>query len=155
MEKKSVVKTVQANGTFDFNNKTFYVFEIEMENGDIGSYNSLSANQTKFLQGSEVDYLYDTAKPQYPKIKPVYKKFAGAYSGHVKEWNSLPKPEQDQRQLMIVKQSSIKVAVDLCLAEDNTDLKDVFAKAEKIVSWVMAKEEKAEQKQTDSDNLPF
>ena len=72
MEKNDVVKSVQANGTFDFQGKTFYKYEVEMENGDVGEYNSVSANQSHFVEGAQVDYIYDTSKPKFPKIKPVY-----------------------------------------------------------------------------------
>ena len=55
MEKNDVVKSVQANGTFDFNGKTFYKYEVEMENGDVGEYNSISATQSNFVEGAHVD----------------------------------------------------------------------------------------------------
>jgi len=71
MEKNDVVKSVQANGTFDFQGKTFYKYEVEMENGDVGEYNSISATQSNFVEGVQVDYIYDTSKPKFPKIKPV------------------------------------------------------------------------------------
>ena len=39
--------------------------------------------------------------------------------------------------MRIVKQSSLKVATDLCIANDKADLNSVFVVADKIVEWVM------------------
>ena len=77
MEKNSKVLNVQANGTFEFpkgSGKTFYSFEIEMENGDFGTYNSVSPDgaSKKFPTGQNAIYTYDTSNPKFPKIKPVY-----------------------------------------------------------------------------------
>ena len=47
MEKRSTVKSIQSNGDFVFNEKQFYKYEIQMENGDVGEYNSLSANLSR------------------------------------------------------------------------------------------------------------
>ena len=71
MVKKSKVKSVQANGTWQ-NKKgdTFYKYEIEMENGDAGEYSSISDSQDKFVEGNEVQYNFIGG--EYPKIKPYY-----------------------------------------------------------------------------------
>ena len=68
MEKNDVVKSVQANGTFDFNGKTFYKYEVEMENGDIGE-NLSKTPECRFKEGQQTDYEFIDG--QFPKIKPV------------------------------------------------------------------------------------
>ena len=71
MVKKSKVKSVQANGTWQ-NKKgdTFYKYEIEMENGDAGEYSSISDKQEKFIEGVEIEYNF--TQGEYPKIKAHY-----------------------------------------------------------------------------------
>ena len=52
--------------------KTFYVHEIEFENGDSGEYSSISQEQNKFVVGQEVEYELMPGKGDYAaKIKPV------------------------------------------------------------------------------------
>ena len=53
MEKSSVVKNVQGNGTFDWNGKTFYKFAVEFANGDSGDFNTINETQNKFKVGEE------------------------------------------------------------------------------------------------------
>jgi len=141
--KTSKVKAVQGNGTFEFNGKTFYKFEVEMDNGDVGTYNSIKAEQSKFVVGEEVEYIFTGG--QYPKIKPVYTQPNS--SGGFK-----PNPERD---LKIVKQSCLKASVELCTAGE-IKLKDVIKTAEKFVNWVNGSDEgftSVPKKET--TNLPF
>jgi len=73
--KKSVVKKVTANGTWETKRepiKTFYKHDIEMENGDIGEYSSVAPEQEKFVVGQEVEYEYSGG--DFPKIKPHYQR---------------------------------------------------------------------------------
>jgi hypothetical protein len=82
MVKKSIVKNVQSNGTWkNKENKLFYKYEIEMENGDIGEYSSISENQEKFTEGKEVEYNYVAG--DFPKIKPYYN-YTDNYTYNVK-----------------------------------------------------------------------
>lgn len=125
MQKKGIVKNVQPSGTWEGNFGTMYKFEVTIGD-DTGEYSSKSKDQTKFMISHEVDYIFIDGK--YPKIKPVFtQKFDGGFN----------KSENPQRQKMIVKQSSLKVAVDLCIANKKTDLNSVFQLADKVVSWVM------------------
>ena len=156
MEKRSTVKSVQSNGTFDFNDKTFYKYEIEMSNGDTGEYNSLSANQTHFVQGADVDYIFDTSKPQYPKIKPVYNfKASPSRDGNFK--NMQKAAQGDNIQKMIVKQSCLKAAVESL--NKNTKAVDILETANIFVDWVLndempsAKTKRKSKKET--ADLPF
>ena len=69
MQKNSVVKNVQGNGTWEGKFGLMYKYDVEMENGDSGEYSSKSESQNKFVVGQQVDYEYIEGK--YPKIKPV------------------------------------------------------------------------------------
>jgi hypothetical protein len=75
MNKKSKVIKVTGNGTWSPKNdpsKVFYAYEIEMENGDTGIYNSIKDNQNKFVEGEMTNYEFTGG--EYPKIKPHYEK---------------------------------------------------------------------------------
>ena len=127
MQKKSKVTNVQSNGTWEGSYGTMYKFEVSFENGDTGEYSSKSKDQNKFVIGHETEYEFTDGK--YPKVKPVYNPPSG---GSFNKFNNDP-----NRQKMIVKQSSLKVASDLCIANKKTDLDSVFNVAEQIVAWVM------------------
>lgn len=159
MEKNDVVKSVQANGTFDFQGKTFYKYEVEMENGDVGEYNSISANQSNFVEGVQVDYIYDTSKPKFPKIKPVYNfKASPSRDGNYK--NIQKAQRGDDVQKMIVKQSCLKAAVE-CVQRDDADA--ILRLADVFVDWVMNTEytsskrtfKKQIQDKKETTDLPF
>lgn len=155
MEKNSIVKSVQANGTFDFQDKTFYKYEVEMENGDVGEYNSISATQTNFQEGAQVDYIYDTSKPKFPKIKPVYNfKASPSRDGN---FNNIQKAQRgDDVQKMIVKQSCLKAAAE-CIKRDDADA--ILRLAGVFVDWVMNTEykevKKAKKGKKETTDLPF
>tara|TARA_R100001377_G_scaffold80161_1_gene58829 strand:- start:3926 stop:4303 length:378 start_codon:yes stop_codon:yes gene_type:complete len=124
MIKKSKVKSIQSSGSWTGKEgKLFYKFEIEMENGDNGEYSSISKEQTKFVKGVEAEYNY-TSGPN-PKIKPHYEqKQSFANDG--------------DRQILIVRQSSLKVACDLVIA--NGEINQLIPMAEKLTKWVMTGE---------------
>ena len=129
MEKTSKVTSCQANGSWTGNYGTMYKFELAFENGDTGEYSSKSPDQKKFVLGQDATYTIDASNPKYPKIKPVFSNNGGFKGGGFKN-----DPNRERR---IVKQSSLKVATDLCIANNKTDLNSVFIVAEKIVEWVM------------------
>ena len=150
MQKKSKVISVQSNGTWEGSYGTMYKFEVLFENGDTGEYSSKSKDQNKFVIGHETEYEFTDGK--YPKVKPVYNPPSG---GSFNKFNNDP-----NRQKMIVKQSSLKVASDLCIANNKTDLNSVFKMADQIVAWVM--DDKAGEpvsqeftKVEESNDLPF
>ena len=134
MEKNSTVKSIQSNGDFVFNDKQFYKYEIQMENGDIGEYNSLSAKQDKFVEGVAVDYIFDVSNSRFPKIKPVYNFNASpSRDGNFK--NVQKAQTGDNVQLMIVKQSCLKAAAETVGKNDPSAVLDV---AKVYVNWVMS-----------------
>lgn len=103
--KKSVVKSVTANGTWESKRepiKTFYKHQIEMENGDIGEYSSIAQEQDKFVVGTEVEYEYTAG--EFPKIKPHYSRqdstSGGGYNVEV----------SDKEQYRIARSVAIKIA---------------------------------------------
>ena len=142
MIKKSKVTNVQNNGTWEGKFGLMYKFEVEFENDDCGEYSSKSKDQNKFVIGEEVEYEFIGGK--FPKVKPVYQKpdFASnGFSGGYKK--------DDNVQKMIVKQSSLKSAVDYC-SGGNCSTSDVLKVAQEFVDWVM------ENKKPDENNeMPF
>lgn len=124
MIKKSKVSRVTGNGTWEGKFGLMYKFEIEMENGDVGE-NLSKTKDCKFSEGQETEYEF--VDGQFPKIKPV-NTFQGGGGGFKKN---------DQVQEYIVKQSSLKCAVDLAIAEGKTDYEDIINKAKAFTDWVL------------------
>ena len=142
MIKTSTVKSVQANGTWEGKFGMMYKFEVEFENEDFGEYSSKTQDQNKFVIGQEMEYEFIDG--HFPKVKPVYQKpdFASnGFSGGYKK--------DDNVQKMIVKQSSLKSAVDFS-SGCNCSPSDVIKVAQEFVDWVM------EDKKPDENNeMPF
>ena len=157
--KKSKVVSNQASGSLDLTHGTFFKFEISFEDGTVGEYLSKTQDggNKNFPIGVEKEFEV-TENKFGKKIKPHFaqKSFTPQASG------TSTNPDI---QRMIVKQSSLKVAADLCIADKKTDLNSVFQMADKIVSWVM--DDKAgekvddgftsvkKQEQSKGDDLPF
>jgi hypothetical protein len=142
MIKKSKVKKVQANGTWEGKFGMMYKFEVEFEDGNAGEYSSKSQDQDKFIEGQEMEYEFIDGN--FPKVKPIYQKpdfVSGSSNGVYKK--------DDTVQKMIVKQSSLKSAVDYC-SKGNCSPADVIKVAQEFVDWVM------EDKKPDENNeMPF
>ena len=143
MEKISTVKSVQGNGTFDWQDKTFYKFEIQFENGDSGDYNSIKEQQDKFIKGQETKYIFDNSKPNYPKIKPVWepKASGGTFA---------PKQHDPRKEALIVKQVCVKAAAEMVKKNDPVE---VIHTAGLLYNWIMEGEMPKTKKET--TNLPF
>ena len=156
MEKNDTVKNVQPNGTFEWNGKMFYKYEIEFENGDVGEYNSVSENQNHFMKGNTLDYIFDQSNPRFPKIKPVYN-FKASPSRDGNFSNAQKAQRGDDVQKMIVKQSCLKAAVESL--NGNAKAIDILETANIFVDWVMedkmpgTKAKKKSKKET--TDLPF
>ena len=127
MIKKAKVTSVQANGTWQTKDgsKTFYKHEVAFDNGDCGEYSSIAVEQTKFVVGQETEYEYIDGK--FPKVKPVSNFQQGGFSAA---------PKSDKVQEYIVKQSSLKCAVDFVIANGG-DTKRVIDIAEMFTEWVL------------------
>jgi hypothetical protein len=129
MNKSSKVSSVQANGTWDGKFGTMYKHEVTFENGDCGEYSSKVQEQTKFVVGQESEYIFTDG--QYPKVKPVFVQQAGGGSS----WKG--NSDNPERQLMIVKQSSLKCAVELSIERKRLKTEDVLQLAQELCDWVM------------------
>lgn len=131
MNKRGVVNSVQANGTWQGKFGLMYKYEVSIGE-DVGEYSSKSENQNKFVIGQEVDY--EVTQGQFGnKIKPSFQQnapqsFGGGGGGF--------KTNDSDKQMMIVKQSSLNRAVDMLIA-DKIPKKDVLKVAQSFADWVM------------------
>lgn len=156
--KTSKVVSNQASGSLDLTHGTFFKFEISFEDGTVGEYLS------KTQDGGNKNFPIGVEK----EFEVTENKFGKKIKPHFSQKSFTPSQaftENPDRQRMIVKQSSLKVAADLCIADKKTDLNSVFQMADKIVSWVM--DDKAGEKVDDgftsvkkqepskADDLPF
>ena len=123
--KNSKVVNVQGSGMF----KEFYVFEVELENKDVGKIYRKS-NESKLTSGQEISYTINDKGSI--KIVTDYQK---------NNPTQLSPQKSDDVQKLIVRQSSLKSAVDFnndCTAEE------VLHNAEKFYNWVMGLENKSD-----------
>lgn len=146
--KTSTVKQVQANGTFKTAYGEYFKFEVEMTNGDVGEYASKSKDQDKFIEGTETTYEWHPGK--FPKIKPHYERGNQGQSA----------PKSDNVQLYIVRQSSLKAALDfnnITMGDKKPTISDICQDAEYFTRYVMNglpdKEDSTSQER--KDDLPF
>ncbi len=142
---KSVVSKVTANGTWEGQYGLLYKYEIEMENGQSGDINSkVEQEDDKFgwKIGSEVDY-ERKQNGKFVNFKKYNPEFGSSPSVSSTPKTSLKKDNDVQK--MIVKQSSLKCAIDLVIA-DKLDPEDWKKMADSFVEWVYDKE---------SETMPF
>lgn len=145
MTKTSKVSNVQGTGTWTSKQygTTFYKFEVTFENGDSGEYSSKSQEQTKFVVGQDADYTIDST--QYgSKIKPV-SNFDGNSS-------YTPVAKNSDRELSIIRQSSLKCATDYVVANggDESRIIDI---ADILTKWVQTGEKPTST--STNDDMPF
>ena len=125
--KTDKVKKVTANGTWEGNFGMMYKFEVEFFNGDCGEYSSKSKDQTKFVEGQEANYEFTDGK--FPKVKPFYAPPTN---------NVMTYRKDDNVQNLIVRQSSLKAAVDYCRGSSCSP-EEVCENAQLFAEWVMEK----------------
>jgi hypothetical protein len=143
MVKKSKVKSVQANGTWQ-NKKgdTFYKYEIEMENGDAGEYSSISDSQDKFVEGNEVQYNFIGG--EYPKIKPYYSNPTSvSYKSSY---------ESDDKQ--IARSVGIKSATELGIAQ-GLELSEILETAKIFADFIINEKEVVKEEVNTTQDVPF
>jgi len=116
--KNSKVVNVQGSGMF----KELYVFEVELENGDVGKIYRKS-NDSKLTNGQEISYTINDKGSI--KIVTDYQKNNPTQSSPQKS---------DDVQKLIVKQSSLKAAVDF---DNKCSPEDVLKNADMFYNWVM------------------
>ncbi len=140
---KGIVKQVQSNGSLELKHGLFYKYEVTIEaNGKelTGEYLSKSNEQTKFVVGDSTEFEYTDGK--WPKIKPASTFEQGSYT---------PKQSNPDRDAMIVKQSSLKCATDLVIANGG-DLLTVIETAEALTDWVLDGKKPSS---TPTNDMPF
>ena len=125
MIKTSKVVAAQPDGTWEGKYGVMYKHEIAFENGDCGEYSSKSADQNKFVVGQETEYEFIDGK--FPKVKPVNNFQQGGFSAA---------PKSDKVQEYIVKQSSLKCAVDFVIANGGDEAR-VIEIADMFTTWVL------------------
>jgi hypothetical protein len=104
-----------------------------MDNGDIGEYSSKSKDQNKFVLGQETEYEWHSRNVNgkvYHNIKPVKQEFQPNRSGL-----GFQKTTNPDRDVQIVRQSSLNRATDLCI-NGKIELADVLVYAEVFVNYV-------------------
>ena len=114
--KNSKVVNVQGSGMF----KELYVFEVELDNGDVGKIYRKS-NDSKLSVGQDISYTINDKG----SIKIV--------TDYQKNNQTQSSPKQDDVQKLIVKQSSLKAAVDY---DNKCSPEDVLKNAQMFYEWV-------------------
>jgi hypothetical protein len=144
--KNSKVVNVQGSGMF----KELYVFEVELDNGDVGKIYRKS-NDSKLTNGQDISYTINDKG----SIKIV--------TDYQKNQSQSSPQKSDDVQKLIVKQSTLKAAVDY---DNKCSPEDVLKNAQMFYDWVMGTDvqNKVDQvskafndkfKGTTPDDLPF
>ena len=128
MNKTSKVTNVQANGTWEGQYGLMYKYDVTFENGDSGEYSSKSKEQNKFVVGQDTQYNFIDGK--YPKVKPV---------SNFEQTSYTQKPTNTNRELAIIRQSSLKCATDYVIANGG-DINTVIINADTLTKWVQTGE---------------
>ena len=128
--KKSVIKSIVPGNPWEGQYGKMYKYTIAFENGDVGEYSSKSDNQNKFIVGQETDYEWHDG--QWPKVKPV-----SNFNQNKSSFNKL----DPERQVMIVKQSSLARAMEFHLKKHETGTilneNEILEQAQRFTDWVM------------------
>ena len=144
MAKGKVLKA-EPNGSWEGQYGVLYKYTILFDNGDQGEYSSKSDNQNKFVVGEEVEY-ERIDKGKYIHIKPI--------SNFTPNTNYAPKKDGNVQEY-IIKQSSLKCAVDICIAQGTYSTEDVIARAEIFVDWVMNTQDVNKNSSGTNNDVPF
>jgi|TARA_R110002096_G_scaffold433786_1_gene653343 hypothetical protein len=145
--KKSVVQKCEAAGTWDTKRepiKTFFRFNITMENGDKGEYSSVKADQDKFVEGQEVEYEFQGG--DFPKIKPHYENPISTTGGN---YNVSPTDGESER---IARSVALKCATEFGINQ-GLELSEVLATAKIMSEFIIKDLVAASTKANDGD--PF
>ena len=148
MEKTSKVTRVTGNGTWESKFGLLYKFEVELENGDIGEYNSKSKDQTKFVVGQQASY--DITSREYNgktffTIKPAEQPAPPPAAGGRYDAETSKK---------IARMSVLKCATDLAIHE-KIRLDTIFEWAKMMESYVESGHNPIPTQDVPSDGLPF
>lgn len=127
MKKRSSIKKVSFNRTFEMNGETYYQHSYEMEDGAM--FNANHKSQEPFKAGDAVEYEV-TGEDKFGNSKGKVSK-PSEYSGGGKN--------DDARQKMIVAQSSLSTAANFYRERSEGTEETVLKFAEKMYNWVMSK----------------
>ena len=124
--KTAKITNIEKKPDFKTNDgKTLYVFELDLDNGDKGAIFKQKDNPYVEV-GNSINYTINER---------------GTIKIQREGGNFIPKaPIVDtDRQLSIIRQSSLKAAVDICIAQGIYSPEDVLSRAEAFTDWVMDK----------------
>ena len=138
--KTAKITNIQKKPDFITNdNKTLYVFELSLDNGDIGAIFKQKDNAYVEV-GQEISY--ELTERGTIKIQRENSNFS----------SNRPAPDND-RQLSIIRQSSLKAAIDLVVHE-KIEIHELIKTADSFVDWVQGKKQ-AEYTNNSTDKAPF
>tara|TARA_R100000781_G_scaffold37026_1_gene26221 strand:+ start:2034 stop:2453 length:420 start_codon:yes stop_codon:yes gene_type:complete len=138
--KTAKITNIQKKPDFITNdNKTLYVFELSLDNGDTGAIFKQKDNAYVEV-GQEISY--ELTERGTIKIQRENSNFS----------SNRPAPDND-RQLSIIRQSSLKAAIDLVVHE-KIEIHELIKTADSFVDWVQGKKQ-AEYTNNSTDKAPF
>ena len=159
--KKSIVKDVQAAGTFNSQKYgLFYKYEVSFENGDSGEYSSKSEQQNKFIKGQEAYYTAEKNQYGFYKIKPQSAEYAQNNASNQISNASVSSATNFTRDELIVRQNALGHAVQL-FQGGALSVEDIEDRADQFATWVLKGESKQDklnkldQAGFSKDDLPF
>ena len=125
--KKAKILTIDKKPEFRTNDgNTLYVFELELDNGDKGAIFKQKDNPYVEV-GDSISY--ELTERGTIKIQREGGGFTPKQSFK----------KDDNVQEYIIKQSSLKCAVDICIAQGLYSPEDILSRAEAFTNWVMNK----------------
>ena len=125
--KKAKILNIDKKPDFRTNDgKTLYVFELELDNGDKGAIFKQKDNPYVEV-GDSISY--ELTERGTIKIQREGGGFTPKQSFK----------KDDNVQEYIIKQSSLKCAVDICIAQGLYSPEDILSRAEAFTNWVMNK----------------
>ena len=127
----SKIKNVVNTKEWSNNGKTIIYHNLEMENGD-----KINIGKVKLQQvGWELTYeIIEEGQQEFNKSKAVQKEQPNFSSGSKGGFQKSPDVQD-----LIVRQSSLKAAIDFTKCSDNSTVDDIFYLAEECYNWVMGK----------------
>jgi len=135
MLKTSTVTNVSAAGTWDSDQYgTFYKFEIQFENGDLGQALCKIEAQETYIIGDKITYEFTDGK--FPKVKRVRE-------------NPIQKQPINNNQDIIVRQVAFKGAVEF-VCSNGGGLDDILNYTDIFNTFILTGD-----KPETSDKLPF
>ena len=150
MKTSKIKKVVSVSEPYGKYNVLYHKLEMDNEDKiDIGK-------QKEQQVGWELTYeIVEEGQQEFDKAKAVSPdKFKS--NGQTSYSSSYKK---DEVQELIVRQSSLKAAIDYCNNEDSNEVSEILSVADKFVDWVMGKEVKEKEVKIETkigkDDLPF